>query len=106
MKKLIKILSLILILILSTNCRSPNIRDPKFILDTKQCAIIFNKENLELSKCICRDYRYSYDYMGKTSDAHEVNLFECDAMVGYPDYTLGIATFFQRVLNEIRGVNK
>ena len=63
---------------------------------TEQCTV-----DLAESKCYCRQYQFSIDYLGGiTGSLKEMPFDHCNKLVGFTDY-VDVATFWEKVRREI-----
>ena len=74
MQKLKSRLKILAIICLSTSCQIRTLGVNQYLYD------------FENNVCYQRDYKFSRGYIGKTSDFNEVELVECNKIIGYkPD---------------------
>jgi len=86
----------ILLIIFLNGCQSPA---KKLKLVTLQCAIVVEDDGSAI--CMCRDYKFSYEYIGATSKPYPESMELCEQMVGYPEYDK-VSAFNEKVWRAIR----
>ena len=96
-----KTLILITLLFLSA-CNTPQVRD----LPQKNLQLVFEIDdetgrryiNEEKSSCFYRHYRHSQDYLGPIGQEGELDVAECNDMIGYsPDEYVELSDYFEAV---------
>lgn len=91
----LKIIALKIILItFLSSCQSSK----KLKLVTPQCAIVFEDNS---ATCMCRDYKFSYEFMGPVSEPYPEPMVICEEMIGYPMYG-EVSAFNEKVWRAIR----
>ena len=80
----------ILLLTILTTCLSACRTPPKYFIGT-QCSPVYSYEDLagvtyinaESSKCFCRQYRVSPEFIGPTSESKNYPIEKCNKIIGY-----------------------
>lgn len=85
------------VLMILTSCLS-SCRNKQLRLITKQCTLVQVDTRYE---CACRDYQFSYEYLGSVGEAEISDMRLCETMVGYPNYD-DVAAFNEKVWREMR----
>lgn len=79
-------------------------------IETVQCSpIIEETEILDAYRvtCICRDYKFSKEYIGKTSDFEIAPIEKCDESIGFPlEQYPDVFEFWEEVRKEINKVKQ
>lgn len=99
-----KILALMILVIISTACRDVNYPE---IRDIEQASIVL-ADPVEIdgelyipvskSKCLVRMYEHNRNNIGAVSDAQELNVTECDRIIGYKPETYADYTSWKNSL--------